>query len=376
VSTFERDQLDDVIGSIYENLIFDEPWRDALEKTRVLFQASNMMLRISAKGAKPRDSIFAYGPKVDQTKVQDWEDHIYREIFPVSPAVGEVMFFQWEDVLQQGDVLEYMRSYDSSWTIVHCFDDANKTECLLIGSRERDQRPFTSFDGATLKTIGGHFRNAVRLRREYLQVRLTSDFQGDGLTRMRIGGVLADQNGSMILLNDVARRVVQTEDCLRFHNDKIHAVDQREDRKLQEVIAEVLASDERNPLTRAFTVSRRSGKRNLGLVISGRRSISLASGAPELNALIFIRDVESAIDLDINMMQQLFAFTRAESRLAVGLAKGLRLDEVESELNIRHNTARAHLRSMFLKAGVNRQSELVHLLANCVAPLGSDEARH
>jgi DNA-binding CsgD family transcriptional regulator len=207
-------------------------------------------------------------------------------------------------------------------------------------------------------------------------VRLTSDFQGDGLNRMAIGGVLVDQSGSMILLNEVARDVVQAEDCLRFSNDKLHAIEPREDKKLQALIAEVLASPDANPMTRAFTVSRRSRKRDLGLVISGRRSLSLASGKPELNALIFIRDVESAVDLDINMMQQLFSFTKAEARLAVGLAKGMRLDDVETELNIRHNTARAHLRSMFVKAGVNRQSELVHLLANCVAPLGSDEAQH
>jgi len=70
------------------------------------------------------------------------------------------------------------------------------------------------------------------------------------------------------------------------------------------------------------------------------------------------------------VLQQLFSFTRAEARLALGLAKGKRLEDVEAELNITHNTARAHLRSMFVKADVNRQSELVHVLANSVAPLG------
>jgi len=90
----------------------------------------------------------------------------------------------------------------------------------------------------------------------------------------------------------------------------------------------------------------------------------------ETCALIFVRRSAVANDGDVDVLQQLFSFTRAEARLALGLAKGKRLEDVEAELNITHNTARAHLRSMFVKADVNRQSELVHVLANSLAPLG------
>jgi len=98
--------------------------------------------------------------------------------------------------------------------------------------------------------------------------------------------------------------------------------------------------------------------------------VSLISDRAETCALVFLRRSSVADDADVDVLQQLFSFTRAEAKLALGLAKGKRLEEVESELNIRHNTARAHLRSMFVKADVNRQSELVHLLANSLAPLG------
>ena len=86
--------------------------------------------------------------------------------------------------------------------------------------------------------------------------------------------------------------------------------------------------------------------------------------------LVFVGRASVADDADLKVLQELFSFTPAEAKLALGLAKGLPLGDVESQLNIRHNTARAHLRSMFLKADVSRQSELVHLLANSLAPLG------
>jgi DNA-binding CsgD family transcriptional regulator len=48
--------------------------------------------------------------------------------------------------------------------------------------------------------------------------------------------------------------------------------------------------------------------------------------------------------------------------LAAMLGSGCSLVDAADRLGIAHNTARAHLRSIFMKMGVRRQSQLVHLL--------------
>ena len=68
-------------------------------------------------------------------------------------------------------------------------------------------------------------------------------------------------------------------------------------------------------------------------------------------------------------MRQLFDLTPAEAALALLLANGLSLDEAAEQLNIRRNTARAHLRMIFSKTGVTRQTELVRTLLNSVISL-------
>ena len=55
--------------------------------------------------------------------------------------------------------------------------------------------------------------------------------------------------------------------------------------------------------------------------------------------------------------------------MALKLVDGASLEEVAEELSIRRNTARAHLRAIFSKTGVRRQTELVRILLNSVAPL-------
>ena len=61
--------------------------------------------------------------------------------------------------------------------------------------------------------------------------------------------------------------------------------------------------------------------------------------------------------------RRLFGFTSAEVALALLLTNGLTLDEAATELNIRKNTARAHLRSIFSKTGAAAMAGLGALRA-------------
>ena len=69
-------------------------------------------------------------------------------------------------------------------------------------------------------------------------------------------------------------------------------------------------------------------------------------------------------------MRRLFGLTRMEAQLALLLTEGLTLDEAAEQMNVRRNTARTHLRSIFSKTGVTRQTMLVRLLLNSVISLG------
>ncbi|MFD2272759.1 helix-turn-helix transcriptional regulator [Undibacterium arcticum] len=86
--------------------------------------------------------------------------------------------------------------------------------------------------------------------------------------------------------------------------------------------------------------------------------------------MIYIRDPEHKAQAPHDIVRQLFSFTPAETNLAMQLANGLSLEEAAEELGIRRNTARAHLRAIFSKTDVTRQTELVRILLNSVATLG------
>jgi len=128
--------------------------------------------------------------------------------------------------------------------------------------------------------------------------------------------------------------------------------------------------EEGKTVAEAMSVARPSGQVNLGLVVEAIPSLDWAEGKGKPAAVVYIRDAVGKSIASEVVTKQLFNLTRAETALAMELANGLSLEEAAEALNVRRNTARAHLRSIFSKTGVRRQTELVRILLNSVVALG------
>jgi DNA-binding CsgD family transcriptional regulator len=82
---------------------------------------------------------------------------------------------------------------------------------------------------------------------------------------------------------------------------------------------------------------------------------------------VFLRDPLKDCNPTPSAVGQLFGLTRVETRLALEMTNGATLDEAAAMLDIRRNTARTHLRSIFAKIGIQRQAGLVRVILNSVA---------
>jgi DNA-binding CsgD family transcriptional regulator len=64
----------------------------------------------------------------------------------------------------------------------------------------------------------------------------------------------------------------------------------------------------------------------------------------------------------------LFGLTAAEAKLAIALGEGATVGELTDGFQITANTARSHIKRIFDKMSVHRQSELVAILARLPVP--------
>jgi len=360
---------DALIDAIYSGLIEESPWIKALELLRVASESNVACLRISVKGAHPREYLFAAGPKASKESISEWETRSSREMMPVALAVGEPQAFDWSVYTSFSSIPDLLQRYEIRYSEAMLVGIDSGIEYILHLSRGSAARAYDAHDLEFLRSVGGHFGHALKLRREFLRARIVNEFQSDTLDRLGIAAILVGAKGEITVLNNTAQRMLTNSEWLRIRSGRLHAADERDDRAFQTILKEALAANV-GDRSRAMLIQHGGSGRELNLLVSGRRSVSLISGRDESCVLVFVGRSSVADDADLKVLQELFSFTPAEAKLALGLAKGLPLGDVESELKIRHNTARAHLRSMFLKADVSRQSELVHLLANSLAPLG------
>ena len=78
-------------------------------------------------------------------------------------------------------------------------------------------------------------------------------------------------------------------------------------------------------------------------------------------------DRENAIDP--RLLRQLFGLTAAEARLTAALVEGNSVKEFAEATGVSLNTARTHLKNLFIKVGVKRQAALVREVLIALAHL-------
>ena len=84
------------------------------------------------------------------------------------------------------------------------------------------------------------------------------------------------------------------------------------------------------------------------------------AGAGSTQILLYLFDAGIERDVSYEILTRLYGLTQTEAKLVQLLIRGLTLDEAAQDLEISVNTARTHLKHIFHKTGINRQTELVH----------------
>ncbi|SDL90715.1 DNA-binding transcriptional regulator, CsgD family [Oryzisolibacter propanilivorax] len=217
-----------------------------------------------------------------------------------------------------------------------------------------------------------HIKRALNLHLSMNQDRQVISLYSRAMAQLMVGVIILDQNGQVIESNPAASSILEQQDGLKVSGGMLEATYANDNRKLQRLIKDALLHTRvsRLSMTEGMAISRQSGQLNWGVVVQSMSADEWTEGKQRPSVAVFVRDTSGKADPPVKLAQQLFQLTPAETALAIQLANGLSLEETAELLNIRRNTARAHLRSIFSKTGVRRQTELVRIFLNSVAWLG------
>ena len=239
-------------------------------------------------------------------------------------------------------------------------------------TRPENQDPFNLADKRLTQMLVPHLQRALALTQGINQGRQIGQLYSQAMSQLMVSTIILDHKGNVLQANATAQKALDAADGLRVVGGQLLANVSADNKKLQRMIADVLeGGEEETPgVVEALSVTRGPGKAPWGLVVRPVPAGAWIDGKGVPAVAVFVRDPDGNPHPPAKLAQQLFALTPAETALATQLANGLSLEESAVALGIRHNTARAHLRSIFSKTGARRQTELVRMFLNSVMPLG------
>lgn len=373
------ENFSELIGDIYDGLLEAIPWQKVLNRMRTELQANYVTLIL--RSPKPGDTGLMVNVGDTTTEnVISYHSHFYA----MDPFVG----LPSEKVVTTGEVIgearwvaspfyqEFLKPVDVHYLMGADIRTADGVECRLRVCRPQSASDFSARDKAFCGLLLPHFKRAVHLHGKLDLIESERKLYSGAMDRLMVGTVILDENGRVLRTNGMADTVLRAGDGMRIANNMPHATHAADNRELQRLIKSALerhGNQQVTTLVDAISVTRSSGRRNLGVVVHSVPLSEWSEGKSRPAAIIYIRDPEHKAQAPHEIVRQLFSFTPAETSLAMQLANGLSLEEAALELGIRRNTARAHLRAIFSKTDVTRQTELVRLLLNSVATLGINE---
>lgn len=178
------------------------------------------------------------------------------------------------------------------------------------------------------------------------------------------GVVLLNRRGEAGFLDAKAADLLRAADGLSISGGRLIAKRPPEMRKLTRYIRDVVTGRAMPDGGRRFLlVTRPSGKRPYLISLLPPCRGAAAEGTDGCACVAHLHDLDYQREPACPALRQAFGLTAREADLAIGLVRTARLDGAAAAAGMAVNTARNHLRGIFLKTGTSKQSETVQLLS-------------
>lgn len=352
-----QDPFSNVLETLYGGLLEGVPWEAFLRALAQWLEGSYATLILTAPGLSAPGAMVTPGgnPKTNEDYLTT---HFASDPFQGLPE-GQVTsfkeFLQGQTSQEISDYMDFLDAAGGDQVLGVDLRLPSGFEARCRVTRDRSRPDFSADDRVRFQSLVPHLRNAARLF-ERLQIEGAEHgvYRG-AVEQLGVGTIILDQTGTITRTNAVADQLLAAGDGMRSSDGRLTLGDRQHQKTIESLLTRM--GDIPDPVR--FKLCRTKG-RDLAVVARPIQVPAiLRRGA---NLALFISVPGDDAQLDPAAIRDLFQLTRMEATLAVSLASGRSLVDAADTLGIAHNTARAHLRSIFAKTGARRQSQLVHLL--------------
>jgi len=348
-----------VTAALFASLLDDEPWAAFLDRLAKAAHATWATLILTPRAADHPGMILT--PGTDPGIGADYA----RRLFADDPFTGlpEGKVAHFRDFVPKATLLrnaayrEFLTQTSSDEVLGLDIAGTSRLELRLRLTRAADAPPFEPADFRRLQGIVPHLRIALALFERLAAGATEQRIYAGAIAHMAVGVIIVDQRGKALQLNAPASNILAQADGIALRRGSVTLDDPALGRMLHMRLA---VKDEAPPLT--MRIERPSGGGDLLLVVGHAAAPDFVTAGGGPAAVLFLTDPTEGPRISAEAVRDLLGLTHGEAAVTAQLAEGLALAEVAARLGISPNTVRAHLRSIFGKTGVKRQSQLVQIV--------------
>jgi DNA-binding CsgD family transcriptional regulator/PAS domain-containing protein len=372
----EKD-LFDLTAEMYECAAgaHDIGWLSIYERLAKLMSSGPGSLHFLDKTAQ-RFEAFA------DTNEPGFIDRFNEEYFRIYPARKKILnlatgqdFIRMRDcpdqIYKSSEVYrEYLRHHEIDYVFHRCLYESRSTSIGVTFTRPWQMRRFDDAEIEVFDEVSAHLKRAIGLFVKVREAAAGNRMAIAAWDNLPHGAVILSLSGEVVFANLAAAKLFESGE-FRIGRDRVFSLNNdHADRKLRAILNGMLRHNAEIQGSFGGTIfSARADRPSLTISISPFQE-SGAVGIIKRYALLLISDPSSGGPSSEAFLREKYRLTSAETGLALLLAKGHSLKETAELLGITLNTARTHLKRIFGKTAVNRQSSLVRLI------LSQDSRQH
>jgi DNA-binding CsgD family transcriptional regulator len=350
------------IGRIYEAVHDPADWRKVI--VELIDRTNSRLVFISSVDVREReysramfygreDSAFAQGMKEYQEEFQETDPSLLWA--SRHPNAGMV---ETQSILPKADYLKHpyivwqnSRMKTTHWRVMYTAPADEMTFALSLHP-PAEVGPPSPESRALHRLIFEHMDRAFRLAAR--PPRFSNDSEAV---------IVLDTVGRVMNMSPRAEKLVGECDGLSIERRRLRGPSDELTRQLNGLTHSAIELQSTGGSGGGLRVRRPSGKPDWLLIVSP--CVRFLDHLPLPTAAALVRIIEPHSDRTLTPQHgALFDLTPRELQIAEALLHGHSLESLATLLGISRNTARVHVQSLFHKTGMNRQVDLVHLLAD------------
>ena len=366
-----EDRFERVLANLYKAALGDVEWVSAaaLINDMIRTNGHSLVYGDSCPGGKPE--IYLARFFVGAERREDAEHLYFRDYCWRDEAIPRLYGLRDGELVNKSDL--YTDQEKKTSAAYNEFRRVNKTQNgLFMALDGRDRCGIVlSFGNSTerggwghdqiqaIRRLAPHLRQFARVRRAMADAQALGASLARLLENRRLGIIQLDRRGRILEANDPARDLLLKRDGLRDEQGALAAGNQGEDAELQRLLAQALPPYGVQGAGGSMKITRRKTVAPLVLEIHPVREMGTDHPAWQVGALVLVVDPAARPRADPDLAAAVLGLTPTESRVAVALATGQTVAGIADAQGCAESTVRTHLKRVYRKQGIRKQTELV-----------------